>query len=1259
MATTFEQSTGPVPVLDTPSFKVLNDIYKYLQIQSGDNGTISAVQDLSDQQQREFKTQLINNKRSENNNRAVQNALKSITKNQNTEIKGMNNERKDRAVQNALFGNISKGINNTNNSITKLGSNLTKALSGLQDFIGNQFKRSLQSMNELSKVMRKANLSAADKDKIQLMASDALGNVQKYFNGLVKVSGNEISDFMGDLIASGKDLTAMRESQMASYIALRKGGLESEKAYVAAMTTSIESLKGPISAMRNHPGVAQAMNESLKDVTAAQVAAMGGWGSALNVFSENSKKYIERVGMAGIAASDGAKFISGQAKLSSGIIDQLLDDEMKTIPLMSTNIDKSLDNMMAADTKFLARVGAIADSWANLGMAQDAKAKVSGKVYSESEVRDNSSRNVEGGMISLVFDELSASLNKATGGLFGAMSNRINELFGDSADIGTLVSTGFKLVCNLLGTLILNTNPLGKILLGGGVLGAIYGIVKNKEALAGIFEGPLKSIKEIIPTSALGAINNIIPSKKDKDNSNDSLFENISSGISKALKTAIPIILDGVGTVLKTAIPIVLDGIKLALDYLEKNIPAIIKFVNTAIVPAIEKMMPVIKSILSQVFEAFKPVLKESGSILVGAIGLKISSALGLGTIKKLLWNLPNLIFDKLGNLVAIAGNKISTGFPKLLQKLPNVFTKLVSKLPSVLVKFLPTVLTKVLPLAIKAIPVVGWVVTGIQAVLWALETFFPDTYEKITGFFDTMWQGIKGFFTKTVPDFFTKTIPAFFTETLPSFFTETIPNKLIEIKDSFINWFKAQLDEAKNIILSLPEKIGKFITELPGKILDGLKSILPSTENVINGVGEAVSGIWDSATGFFGFANGGVVNKPTRALVGEAGKEAMIPLASYNKARAAISSMSPSEKRLLSKATNDAMSGDEYAAAVEVLNRWHGGRMKPTEFFAMFGPIAREDMRSTGIPASVTLAQAALESGWGKSAKAEFKNLFGIKGKGNAGSAIVNTHEIYNGVRTQKKAAFAQYISYLDSITAHSDYLLNAKRAKGVSGLRYGEALMHAFEPNLFAYLLREGGYATSTAYGKKLVNIMKSHDLYKWDVSNLSLRNVGSVQSKLLSQAKLNAANQSSSIERMNQLLNEEYQREVERAAIEGRTAPSLPASLATATMTNPAAVMTIPKEALDSAEATIADLEQLPSNTPLETLRNLSRRAMDSVMKYASGEDFYVTDKIADKASKSSSSREIIMALTEIVRYLRSIASNSKQIPAAARPMPNRVA
>ncbi len=72
---------------------------------------------------------------------------------------------------------------------------------------------------------------------------------------------------------------------------------------------------------------------------------------------------------------------------------------------------------------------------------------------------------------------------------------------------------------------------------------------------------------------------------------------------------------------------------------------------------------------------------------------------------------------------------------------------------------------------------------------------------------------------------------------------------------------------------------------------------------------------------------------------------------------------------------------------------------MTEVEFIAKIAPFAVEDMRRSKVPASFTISQAALESGWGNSGlTVKANNLFGIKGSGPAGSITVQTTEYVNG---------------------------------------------------------------------------------------------------------------------------------------------------------------------------------------------------------------------------------------------------------------------
>ncbi len=162
-------------------------------------------------------------------------------------------------------------------------------------------------------------------------------------------------------------------------------------------------------------------------------------------------------------------------------------------------------------------------------------------------------------------------------------------------------------------------------------------------------------------------------------------------------------------------------------------------------------------------------------------------------------------------------------------------------------------------------------------------------------------------------------------------------------------------------------------------------------------------------------------------------------------------------------------------SAAESALAGYKGGRLSPAEFGRLFGPVARENMKRTGVPASVTLAQAALETGWGASTIGDAKNLFGIKGTGPAGSISVPTKEFINGRMVTVRDNFRKYHSWQESIEDHGKLLLNS---------RYSPALRYKNDPDRYAHAIHDAGYATDPNYASKLISIMKANNFYQYDV-------------------------------------------------------------------------------------------------------------------------------------------------------------------------------
>lgn len=189
------------------------------------------------------------------------------------------------------------------------------------------------------------------------------------------------------------------------------------------------------------------------------------------------------------------------------------------------------------------------------------------------------------------------------------------------------------------------------------------------------------------------------------------------------------------------------------------------------------------------------------------------------------------------------------------------------------------------------------------------------------------------------------------------------------------------------------------------------------------------------------------------------------------------VSASSGSNSNNSSGGTPSGTSGSSSSGGVAeaALAGYKGGKLSPTQFARLFGPVARENMKKTGVPASVTLAQAVLETGWGGSSIGDAKNLFGIKGTGPAGSIKVPTKEFVNGRMVTVQGSFRKYHSWQESFEDHGKLLQNS---------RYGYALKYKTDPNRYAQEIHKAGYATDPNYSSKLISIMKSNNFYQYDV-------------------------------------------------------------------------------------------------------------------------------------------------------------------------------
>lgn len=146
-------------------------------------------------------------------------------------------------------------------------------------------------------------------------------------------------------------------------------------------------------------------------------------------------------------------------------------------------------------------------------------------------------------------------------------------------------------------------------------------------------------------------------------------------------------------------------------------------------------------------------------------------------------------------------------------------------------------------------------------------------------------------------------------------------------------------------------------------------------------------------------------------------------------------------------------------------------GPHTPEGFVASIWGHAQQAARELGVDAKALVAQAALETGWGRklvqrNGGGSSHNLFGIKASGWSGErATSGTHEYVDGVRRNETASFRAYGSVGDSFADYVKLLKNSPR--------YQNALQAGADVRGFAQGLQKAGYATDPRYAAKIAAI------------------------------------------------------------------------------------------------------------------------------------------------------------------------------------------
>ena len=149
---------------------------------------------------------------------------------------------------------------------------------------------------------------------------------------------------------------------------------------------------------------------------------------------------------------------------------------------------------------------------------------------------------------------------------------------------------------------------------------------------------------------------------------------------------------------------------------------------------------------------------------------------------------------------------------------------------------------------------------------------------------------------------------------------------------------------------------------------------------------------------------------------------------------------------------------------------------LSTADYIRKYKDLAISEMKRTGIPASITLAQGMIESDYGRSTLArEANNHFGIKCHNDWTGPTIRHHD------DKRNECFRKYSKPEDSFYDHSDFLKSGSRYSFLFDLKQTDY-------KGWAKGLKKAGYATNPDYANMLIRKIEEDNLWYFDQRNYS---------------------------------------------------------------------------------------------------------------------------------------------------------------------------